>query len=708
MFKRFFAESRYTPVFILAAFSILISFLTRIAVLIVFGKDMQPSVAFIPGFAIGFMYDLVIALFIVIPFVLQIAFTNEFIYTKKGMLISIVLFLSLLIILFFTSIFPRDYNKDLYKAVEIFVSLRFVIYLFMCTRSQPARYVWRSRVLQCWIFLAFFLLIFNAVSELIFWQEFSGRYNFIAVDYLVYTNEVIGNIEESYPVFIIITAVFVAAVAFFLPFRKKIYRSSTAYLPAFKKVYIGICLLILPFVLSTIIRPGWVSFSSNNYANELSGNGIYQFAQAFKNNELDFYKFYKTVGDSSAFDIVKKELSINNNTGENFSIERVVNASSAERKMNVVLISVESLSASFMKSFGNDQNLTPFLDSLSNHSLFFTNTYASGTRTVRGLEALSLSIPPTPGQSIVKRPNNEHLFSLGSVFKSKGYTTQFIYGGYGYFDNMKYFFSNNGYEVIDRTALKSSEIHYSNIWGVADEDLFSLSLKTIDANYKSGKPFFTQVMTVSNHRPFTYPDGRIDIPSSSQSREGGVKYTDYAIGQFIKQAASKPWFDNTVFVIVADHCARSTGKAYLPVTGYHIPLLIYAPKYLQPQKINTLTSQIDIPPTILGLLGISYKSKFFGNNALDTNVSKRRAFISTYQGLGLIVNNKLVVQSPVKKLAMFYPDFHTGEAEKISVIDSLAKEAISFYQVATWLVKNKRYGAVDQPFNKINLERNKN
>ena len=199
-------------------------------------------------------------------------------------------------------------------------------------------------------------------------------------------------------------------------------------------------------------------------------------------------------------------------------------------------------------------------------------------------------------------------------------------------------------------------------------------------------------MTVSNHRPYTYPDGRIDIPSSTQSKEGGVKYTDYSIGCFMKKAASKPWFANTIFVIVADHCARSTGSSDLPVTGSHIPLLIYSPA-ITARKIDILTGQIDIPPTILGLLNFSYKSKFFGQEVLDSVLSKQKAFISTYQGLGLIINDKVIVQSPVKKIKMFSTDFSTGNAVKIPPIDSLQQKAISFYQAAAWLVKNKKYGA---------------
>ncbi len=690
----FFSSNKFAPVYFVAIFSIITSLLTRILILILFGKGMNVSFSFGGSFLIGMLYDIVVSSFITIPFILQIAFTNKFIYTKKGKVVTVLFFIALLFALFFTKLFPKDYNKDLYKVFEYYIIFRFVIYIFLCFQSSDFRKKWRAFVLLFLIFIAVFLLFFNAISEIVFWQEFSGRYNFIAVDYLVYTHEVIGNIRESYPVTVIITCVTVLTLIVLIMLRKIVRNSVLAIANWKKRLAYAAVLLSIPAIFLFTIKPGWASFSSNNYANELSGNGIYQFIQAFQNNELDFYKFYKTIPDDEAFAIVRKELGI---SGSNIrSIERNVGANLPERKMNVVLISVESLSADFMKAFGNTKNITPQLDSLAAQSLFFTRTYASGTRTVRGLEALSLSIPPTPGQSIIKRPHDENLFSLGSVFKSKGYITQFIYGGYAYFDNMSYFFSHNNYDVIDRSVIKPADIHYANIWGVADEDLFNMALLKMDENYETGKPFFSQVMTVSNHRPFTYPENRIDIPSTNQSREGGVKYTDFAIGNFIKQASEKPWFKNTLFVVVADHCASSAGSAYLPVTGYHIPLIIYAPFVLTPKKIDKLTAQIDIPPTILGLLNFTYKSKFFGTNVLDSSNTTERAFISTYQGLGFIEEDKLVVQSPLKKVSMFQPDFTNGKSVKIKSVERLERKAIAFYQVAAWLIKNGRYSALSE------------
>lgn len=255
---------------------------------------------------------------------------------------------------------------------------------------------------------------------------------------------------------------------------------------------------------------------------------------------------------------------------------------------------------------------------------------------------------------------------------------------------MKTFFSGNGYQVIDRTAIPPNEVHYANIWGVADEDLFSLALHVLDSNEATGKPFFSHIMTVSNHRPYTYPEGRIDIPPSQQVRQGAVKYTDYAINQFLQKAQSKKWFDSTVFVIVADHCAGSAGSVELPVTGYHIPMIMYAPAIIQPQLFNELTAQIDVAPTILGLLKMPYLSRFFGQDALHTPPEKRHAFISTYQGLGYLKEGKLLVQTPVKTVHAYLPDFKTGNATLIPVNDTLRREAIAWYQSISWILQNKR------------------
>lgn len=674
---------------------IAVSILLRLALMFQSGLNAHMQFGqYVGSFFIGILYDVSVALFVIIPLVMYVWLQNDIIYRKKIIPFVTGAFVAVIGLLIFTNIIPKEFNALVFKILLYYIIFRFVLYLLLAFVTVEVRAKIRIVLINIMLLITLMLIIFNAVSEWFFWEEFSTRYNFIAVDYLIYTNEVIGNIKESYPIYLIITILFVIVFTALFTFRKIILRWAYLCESIQQRTWKALLLLALPIIFYFSVQEKWHHFSKNEFANELGGNGIYQFGVAFQNNDLDFYKFYKTIPDSEAFKIVREQLGDSNSvftTTDPYNIERKIISGKAEKKLNVVLISVESLSGSFMKHFGSTENITPYLDSLADKSMFFTNLYASGTRTVRGLEALTLSLPPVPGQSIIKRPDNANMFTIGSVFQSKGYVTQFIYGGYSYFDNMQAFFSGNGYEVIDRNAIKPSDIHYQNIWGVADEDEFTLALNTLDKNYQQQKLFFTHIMTVSNHRPFTYPDGRIDIPSSTQSRSGAVKYTDYSINKFLKEAAVKPWFDSTIFVIVADHCAGSAGSVQLPVTGYHIPLLIFSPKNIAPILINDLTAQIDIAPTILGLLGFSYNSKFFGQDVLNTSKDKRKAFISTYQGLGFIKGDQLLIQSPVRKINQYIPDFKTGAATITKTNDSLVKMATSFYQAAAWLIKNRKF-----------------
>jgi phosphoglycerol transferase MdoB-like AlkP superfamily enzyme len=314
--------------------------------------------------------------------------------------------------------------------------------------------------------------------------------------------------------------------------------------------------------------------------------------------------------------------------------------------------------------------------------VFFDNLYANGTRTVRGLEAVTLSIPPTPGDSLIKEKHNENLFSLADIFDQRGYVSEFVYGGYGYFDNMDYFFAHNGYKAVDRRAIPAgATIHSENVWGVADEDLYTLAMARMDEIHRAGKPFFLHIMTTSNHPPYTWPQGRVDLPQGK--RNGAVKYTDWAIGDFIRRMRGKPWFGDTVFVITADHCADSSGKSRIPINRYRIPLLIYSPAHIAPRRVERTISQIDIPPTLLGLMHFSYRSRFFGREVLALPLRDGRAFPSTYQNLGYLHGDRLTILSPGSKVEQVKPNRTTGEAVPYPQVDRAdADQATAAYQVA--------------------------
>lgn len=686
------------PVFVLTCIILAISFVTRLVLLIKAASLFEWTFSnLVFSFLLGLVFDLAMSPYFILLFGLLLWFENEKIYHGLWKWIAGGVLALLVAMLLFTNIIPSDFNGALHKTLVYYVIFRFVVFVLLCFAGYKVRIIWRKAVLYLLFFLAIFILCFNGISEYFFWDEFTSRYNFIAVDYLVYTTEVLGNIQESYPIVPIVAGIALIALIIFLFVRKYLDRAITLPSSFAKRTATLLFIIALAALSYFAVNSNWKNFSSNEVANEIAGNGIYDFFKAYKNNELDFYRFFKTIPDAEAFAIVRRELAepySRFTSNDVFNIEREIKYPGEEKKYNVVMISVESLSGDYLKYFGNKENITPYLDSLIPHSLFFKNLYASGTRTVRGLEALSLSIPPTPGQSLVKRPGSEGLFSIASVLKNKGYTRQYIYGGYSYFDNMQQFFGDNDYDVIDRSVIAQKDIQYQNIWGVCDEDAFKMALQRLDENHAGGKPFFTQIMTVSNHRPYTYPENKIDISPKTQTRQGAVKYTDFSINYFLQEAKKKPWFSNTIFVIVSDHCAAVAGNVSLPVPSYHIPMWIYAPGIVQPRIEERLTAQIDIIPTILGLLNLNYTSKFFGKDVLHSEGGDATAFISTYQGLGVLTDHSLVIQRPVKEVKTYMPDFIKGQSKETPLPDSVVKKAIAYYQCAAWLIRNKKYNAL--------------
>jgi len=587
--------------------------------------------------------------------------------------------------------------------VGLFFLLPYSFYLLIF----PQKYI-RSlfnKIITYSTFIIFLLIhLFSFFAEVTFWQEFESRFNFIAVDYLVYTYEVINNINESYPLPVLISSILLLMTLIFILFYKsKIFFFSFNGQHKFSvRLIVFLGFFCLTIIYSLFISNSLADKSVNRYQNEISKAGIYSFFSAYKNNEINYDHFYKLIDNESAFKIVRTDLNDNQRFfSNNLSIERKISSKQNLIKPNVLMITMESFSADFMGTFGNKQGLTPNLDSLAGGGILFSQMYATGTRTVRGMEALSLAVPPTPGNSIVRREDNDHLTTIGSIFSAQGYDNTFIYGGDGYFDNMNKYFGNNGYDIIDkkrnplakenyqalRTPINQKEITFENAWGICDEDLYNQVIKQADQKYKQGKSFYDFVMTTSNHRPFTYPDGKIDIPSGS-GREGAIKYTDYAIGQFFKKARSKPWFKNTVFVIVADHCASSAGKNEIDISKYHIPAMIINLPNQNSLKIEKMCSQIDLYPTLFDLMGWNYRSNLYGKNVLSDNYIPR-IFVSTYQKLGYMENDKLVILSPQQKVeAYLYNKTQNQQIPKI-FSDQYINKAVANYQTAYYLYKNQ-------------------
>lgn len=562
--------------------------------------------------------------------------------------------------------------RDL-PAAAVVASLWLILYLAFSEK-------WRSRLGAPLFAIYIFTLLFVGVSEVIFWDEFSVRFNFIALDYLVFTTEVIGNIKESYPVGKIISALVVSAGLLFMALRKPRAAAVAGDARRMPQWPWAIGLAVLAWGVAYKMTPP--EFSTSSYANELADNGWRSFLWAARQNKLDYRQFYATRPEAEVLADLRRLSGRENVSATLQPVQKVAFKPAiglSGKQPNIVVVMMESISAEYMQTFGNTEGITPNLDRLSGEGMSFTRMYAAGTRTVRGLEALSAGLPPLPGKSIVRWPNVTHLNTLGATLAERGWSPHFMYGGYGAFDNMNGYFGAQGYKVTDRTGFQDGLVEFENVWGVADEHLFDQVLIEMDREHAAGKPFFGHIMTASNHVPFTYPSGRIDIPSPGK-RRGGVKYADYAVGRFVEMAKQKPWFDNTIFLFVADHCASSSGKTKIPVHRYHIPAILYAPKLISPRHVDTLASQIDLVPTLLSMLGLEADDHFVGRDILRMKPEEGRALLSTYQNLGYLKGDVMTVLQPKRRIETFKISPDGKEAQPMPTDPRLAEEAIAYFQ----------------------------
>lgn len=545
-------------------------------------------------------------------------------------------------------------------------------------------FVWSGFAAVC------FGLVYLAAVEYFFFDEFNARFNFVAVEYLIYPHEVFVNIWQSYPVGkALIASAFVATAAVWLT-RHQV-RQTLASQTGFRQRLRPAVLLVAALLpLHLWIDATAAHTGQNRVADELSGNGIYSFFSAALNSRLDYESYYLTLPMD---EMVRRARNLVEQPNSSFiagapsPIARHISNDAPEKRLHVIVVLEESLGAEFVGAYGAKRSFTPNIDRVAGQSMRFARTYASGTRTVRGMEAVTASFPPVPAESIVKRPHNENMFNWSTVMREKGYSPTFIYGGYGSFDNMNAYFGSNGYRVIDRTGMDAPK--FSNIWGVSDEDLFRNALAEYGRQHARSERIFSVIMTTSNHKPFTFPEGVPGVKSSGGGREAGIRYADYALGRFLDALQRQPYFRDTLVVIVADHGARVYGREDIPLPTYSIPFMIYSPDHVAPGVIDTPVSQIDVAPTVLGLLDFSYDSTFFGRDALAGGTSyiplNHNRDIALYRG------NNLNLLGFRKTADTLHYDSASQSQDKLADDTEGERDAASVFQLAHALYAQQRY-----------------
>ena len=603
----------------------------------------------------------------------------------------------------------RDVLVAIWMTIPVFAWL-----FFLTPRRGVTRFLFWASCLLFWFGQTFLLFV-----EYYFFDEFRSRFNTVAVDYLQYPNEVFVNIWQSYHVAIVIGICLVPALIWVLAARAIFAgmweRSAVGgWAGRFAAIFICLALVLAPFlliagslagVMTSPLRPTAPHVSNERSLNEIANNGEIAFLAAALTHHLDYSAFYKTLPRKEAYERARLLLS---RVGTKFverpdSLCRTISGDSARPRLNVVILLEESFGSEFWGCLGRSKTLTPEMDKLAAaEGILFTNLYASGNRTVRGMEGVLASFPPLPGESIVKREFSDNVETIARLFKRDGYSTVFLYGGRGVFDGMRSFSVRNGY---DRFVEQKHFEHptFTTAWGVCDEDLYRRSIDEFRELARSGKPFFATILSVSNHKPYTYPRGKIPENPDDHRRENAVKYSDYALGQFFQLARQEPFWTNTIFAVVADHGARVYGEQSIPIHSYEIPLLIAGPAVVDhPRRVGELGCSLDVAPTLLGLIGRPYQSTFFGQDLLRAESDTGRALLNHNRDIGLLARQRLVVLGLMKT-----DEFYSGNPKRTEmkplrtpgpVERDLETDAMALFQVADDLYTHQRY-RVDEPQN---------
>ncbi len=542
---------------------------------------------------------------------------------------------------------------------------------------------------------AFLFLPFVSIAEVLFFDEFQSQFNYIAFEYLVYPTEVFGNIWQSYPVVPLLSGVAVVGAVLFLVLRRRANDLLQVALP-WRRRY-GILLGVLAGIGTLWSTTGMASMaiSENRVANQCAGNGMYSFVYYAWTCQVEYGAFYQTIDKAKAYPRLRQRITAGDvfHNGSSNPMDRTVIAARGRRDYNVVLILEESLGSDFIGALGDRRGLSPRFDRLTQEGLLFDNFYATGNRTARALEAVLTSIPPIPSESILKRSHSDHVYTLANVLADRGYRRLFVEGGRGIFDGKSRFALANGYErFVEWRDFKHPL--FTTAWGVCDEDIFSRALAECESLHQGGQPFFMTILSTSNHRPYTYPEGRIDLPSAAQTRDNAVKYADWALGDFFAQARKHAFYENTLFVVLGDHGARVYGSQLFPMQSYRIPVLMILPHgERKATRCHTLASSLDIAPTIMGILGGSYRSVFFGRDALNIDPKSGYALMQHNHDVALLESShRILVLGFQKKATMFRLNKTTYQLTRLDVPDAdLRADAISIFQTAYELYSSEKW-----------------
>ncbi|WP_076575792.1 LTA synthase family protein [Aeromonas sp. RU39B] len=515
--------------------------------------------------------------------------------------------------------------------------------------------LWRA-VLRLWLTLGWWLLLFLEISTPSFISEYGFRPNRLYVEYLIYPKEVISMLWSGHKGELLIAVLATVALlgsGWWLSGRvtRSLVMPRWYWRPVLAVLVIALAVMGGRSTLGhRALNPALVAFSTDPLVNTLPLNSGYSVMFALKQlgNEEDPSQYYGKLPSERVIALMREA---SGRPADVFVSPELPSMSRNQatwqgKPKNLVIILQESLGARFVGNLGG-LPLTPNIDALSREGWNFRQLYATGTRSVRGIEAVVAGFTPTPAQAVVKLDKSQTgFFTLAGLLREHGYDTSFLYGGESHFDNMRSFFLGNGFgRVVDQKDFRNAA--FVGSWGASDEDLMNKANEEFTRLHDEGKPFFSLVFSSSNHDPFEFPDGRIELYEQPKAtRNNAAKYADYAVGQFFKAARAAPYWKDTLFLVIADHDSRVGGAELVPIPRFHIPGVIVGDG-VPARQDERVVSQIDMAPTLLSLMGISGEYPMLGRDLTQTPANwPGRALMQYDKNFALMEGNQVVILQP--------------------------------------------------------------
>lgn len=568
---------------------------------------------------------------------------------------------------------------------------------------HPSR-LW-TKILRVWLTAGSVFILFMEIATPAFIETYDFRPNRLFIEYLIYPKEVFNMLMEGHfnaVLFSLLSTVIAALIYWKLSAWavKNLRTMSWKVRP-----FIALLVIAVAFIGARSsfqhrgINPAMVAFSSDALVNSLvlnSGYSVLYAAQQFKDEEKSS-EMYGKMDHDEMLRILKESRGRpqSDYISDKFPTLTKNHATYQGKPKNIVILLQESLGAQFIGTLGG-KPLSPNIDKLAEEGWLFENLYATGTRSVRGIEAVTAGFTPTPARAVVKLNNAQrNFFTIAELLAKQGYDTSFIYGGEKHFDNMASFFYGNGFQtIIDQQDYQNPK--FTATWGVSDEDLFDKANETFSKLHDEGKPFFSLVFSSSNHDPFEFPDGKIELYEQPKAtRNNSAKYADYAVGHFFELAKKSNYWNDTIFLVIADHDSRVAGASLMPIKHFHIPALILGGG-IEPRRDNRLVSQIDMPTTLLSLAGVSGNYPMMGFD-LTQNVNPDRALMQFDQTQALMKGNyDVVIQTAGGGAKGYHYDKASENLTEKDVPVAMKKEALAYALLGSYLYKNRLYQMGDE------------